>query len=151
MTYNLVVGFLVPSERDSSSRSIGSSIGERGHVWYISQLLVCIWDVKKWSLAPFFIDFISKAVFNSLELLLLCVVNLLLLSIGHVYFHILSSEWGIGCLFLFLWWPLISSTLYSSSLLIMSGSGAGSLCWLAKLCVREHLGWCLVSSEGLIY
>ena len=31
--YNLVVGFLVPSEGGSSSRDIGSSIGERKYVW----------------------------------------------------------------------------------------------------------------------
>jgi len=32
MTYNLVVGFLVPGKGGSSSRGIGSSIGERGYV-----------------------------------------------------------------------------------------------------------------------
>ena len=43
----------------------------------------------------------------------------------------------------FLWCPLISSTSYSSSSLIMSGGGAGSLCWLANSaflqCVNRSL------------
>jgi len=32
MTYDLVIGFLVPGEGGSSGRGVGSSIGERGHV-----------------------------------------------------------------------------------------------------------------------
>jgi len=32
MTYDLVIGFLVPGEGGSSSRGIGSSVGEGGHI-----------------------------------------------------------------------------------------------------------------------
>jgi len=32
-THDLVIGFLVPGEGGSSGRGVGSSVGERGHVW----------------------------------------------------------------------------------------------------------------------
>jgi len=32
MTYDLVIGFLVPGERSSSGRGIGSSIDKGGHI-----------------------------------------------------------------------------------------------------------------------
>jgi len=32
MMYNLIIGFLVLDEEDSSDKGIGSSIGEGGHV-----------------------------------------------------------------------------------------------------------------------
>jgi len=32
MTYDFVIGFLVPGEGGSSGRGVGSSVGERGHI-----------------------------------------------------------------------------------------------------------------------
>jgi len=32
ITYDFVIGFLVPGEGDSSNRGVGSSVGKEGHV-----------------------------------------------------------------------------------------------------------------------
>ena len=73
-------------------------------------------------LLPSFIDFISKALPNSLQLPLWHVVILFLLSTDHVHFHIFSSELRIVCyvlifcnsislpfhtLLLLCWWCLV--------------------------------------------
>jgi len=67
----------------------------------ISRVLVCVWDIEKWPLVLSFIDFVSKAMSNSLELPLLYVINLFLPFISRVHFHILFSTLRIECLFLF--------------------------------------------------
>ena len=108
-------------------------------------------------LSSSFIDFNSKSLTNSLWLLPWHVVTPFLLSTDHVHFHILSNIPKTVC-YIFLFWFLTSSTLYSSSLLIISDNSAEFMCCSLKCSFLHYVSrsslnilWIIHSSGNSIW
>ena len=57
MMYDLVIGFLVPGEKGSSGRGIGSSIGKGEHVWKYFLSAGMYLRYRKMTFSPLFYRF----------------------------------------------------------------------------------------------